>query len=330
MTSGGAHWPGRPHWPTRADWPTRAGWAGGAGEPGRTNWVASPPLGAVRQRPTSAPRPYHGPPSYATPPRWGFPDLMWRWPTAIAGTMIRPANTIGWARASARTARTVLVLTSAMAFVSVVGEIWRYFLLLAGRNRLLSPGVVVASDTFVDTAGTLAVIFAAAALVVTGWWLYRARIAAADVAGHRPARQDWQLLLGVLVPGVNLVLPFSVLAELEHSALYGQLSGGDRRPRPSALLRWWWLAWAIGAALLVATLLWSRRDDPQSLADGVLLHAALDTSAVAVALLTAMVVRRITALIGPLPTGVPLLRVLRVSTGADTSQRRPRPKSAVR
>ncbi|MBO0840660.1 MAG: DUF4328 domain-containing protein, partial [Sciscionella sp.] len=104
----------------------------------------------------------------------------------------------------------------------------------------------------------------------------------------------------------------------------------DRRVRPSALLRWWWLAWVLGAALLVTTLLWSRRDDPQSLADGVLLHAVLDAAAVAVALLTEMLVRRITALIGPLPKGAPLLRVLRVSDDARISRRRPRPKSAVR
>ena len=40
-----------------------------------------------------------------------------------------------------------------------------------------------------------------------------------------------------LVPGLNLSLPGSLLAEIEHSAL-GRPA--DRRPRPSRLLLVWW------------------------------------------------------------------------------------------
>jgi hypothetical protein len=108
------------------------------------------------------------------------------------------------------------------------------------------------------------------------------------------------VVLSALVPGVNLLLPGAVLAEIEHAAL-----GGDpaRRPRPSRLLAWWWGLWAAGLLAAGGTALWSRLDSVQARADGVILHAVTDLLAAAVAVLTAVVVRRLTALLSPVEPG---------------------------
>jgi hypothetical protein len=81
------------------------------------------------------------------------------------------------------------------------------------------------------------------------------------------------VVLGWLVPGLNLAVPGSVLAEIEHAAMR---LPPDRRPRPSALLLAWWVAWVAGACWAVVVLLWSLRTGVQARADGVLLHAVLD------------------------------------------------------
>jgi hypothetical protein len=99
-----------------------------------------------------------------------------------------------------------------------------------------------------------------------------------------------------LVPGVNLVVPGAVLAELEHAAL-----GQDpaRRPRPSRLVLGWWVLWATGVLLAGITLLWNLRPGVQARADGVLLHAATDLVAALVTIITIVVVQRLTRLLSP-------------------------------
>jgi hypothetical protein len=95
---------------------------------------------------------------------------------------------------------------------------------------------------------------------------------------------------------VNLLVPGSVLAELEHAAL-----GLDpnRRPRPSRLVAVWWALWAAGLLFAGLTLLWSLRQGVQAQADAVLLHMITDLLAGAVAIGTVVVVRRLTALLSP-------------------------------
>jgi hypothetical protein len=60
--------------------------------------------------------------------------------------------------------------------------------------------------------------------------------------------------------------------------------------------------WALGVVLGVLTLLWSLRTGAQARADGVVLHALVDLTAVATAVLTLKVTRRLTALLAP-PAG---------------------------
>ena len=88
------------------------------------------------------------------------------------------------------------------------------------------------------------------------------------------------IVLGWLVPGLNLAVPGSVLAEIEHAALDRP---ADRRPRPSRLLRVWWVLWVAGVLLAAVVLAWSLRTGVQARADGVVLHAVLDLLAAATA-----------------------------------------------
>ena len=121
--------------------------------------------------------------------------------------------------------------------------------------------------------------------------------AAAAQAGSRPSRSARDVVLGWVVPGLNLAVPGSVLAEIEHGAL-------DRPRGPAAATRrgccaGWWALWAAGVLGSILTLVWSLRTGVQARADGVVLHAALDLLAAVTAGSTAVLVRRLTRLLGP-------------------------------
>ena len=120
--------------------------------------------------------------------------------------------------------------------------------------------------------------------------------AAGAHANIRPARPGRWIVLGWIVPVINLAVPGSTLAEIEHSAL-GRPP--DERPRPSRLLLAWWGQWAAGVVLGAAVLLWSLRTGVQARADGVLLHALADLLAVTTAVTTARVVTYLTRLLAP-------------------------------
>ncbi|MEV0677072.1 DUF4328 domain-containing protein [Actinosynnema sp. NPDC050436] len=292
-------------------------------QPMRVDWVASPPPGAYpRRRLAPPPRPYGGPPSYPVPPRWGFPLLAWRWPTSVA-TDARPADSVDRVQGAARTASHLLWLAGLASLWAAGSEVWRYVLLLLSRHGALEAGTVSVSDAMVRASSTVALVVAAAGLVFTLLWLRRARHAAATAAGYAPSRSDGEVLAGVLVPGLNLVVPGSVVAELEHAALR---LPADARPRPSRLVRWWWGLWAGAVLFSAGTVLWSFRSSVQALADGVLLHAVADLLAAAVAVLTALLVRRITGLLLPVPAGA--LRRMRVVGVKDAPEPLLRPVRA--
>ncbi len=224
-------------------------------------------------------------------------------------------------------ARALLALTAVAATVATAAEIWRYVLLVRSRDEILSATTVTASDVLTATAGVLEVVFALAAAVLCLVWLHRARVAAAQASGHPSARPDWQVLLGLLLPGLNLFMPFSVVAELEHAAM-----GCDtaRQPKPTRMVWCWWAAWVAGGLLWVATLIWNQRGSIQAMADGVVLHAVLDASAIAVAGLTLVLVRRLTLLLAPPPVErARFAHVVRVS-GAPEPPLLARPAGAPR
>ncbi len=256
-------------------------------------WVAEPPPDS---RPPVLPRyraRYSGPPRYRALPRWGFPARPWVPPSS--GEPAAPEPLQG-ARSLLAGIVPLLWATAAVALLAGAAEIWRYALLVASREGALRAGVVAASDALVVAAGTVAPILAAVAGGLTVVWTLRASRAAADRGGVEPSRGPRAIVLGWLVPGLNLSVPGSVLAEIEHTAL--DRPAGER-PRPSRLLLVWWALWVAGALLAATVLLWSMREGVQARADGVLLHALLDLVAAATAVATAVLITRLTHLLGP-------------------------------
>jgi hypothetical protein len=255
-------------------------------------WVAEPPPGSIPRIPVRRRRPYTGPPRYRMLPRWGFPLGGWRPPEPD-----RPGgDPLQVTRSLLATVVPLLWATSAVALLAAAAEVWRYILLLASRDGALSASAVAASDALVASAGTVAPILTVLSGGLLILWSMRAAQAAADRAGVRPSRSDRAIVLGWLVPGLNLSVPGSVLAEIEHTALG---LPPDRRPRPSRLLLVWWVLWVLGVVLSAVVLLWSLRDGVQARADGVVLHAVLDLLAAVTAGVTARLVLRLTRLLSP-------------------------------
>lgn len=255
-------------------------------------WVARPPSDP---RPVPVSRtPYAGPPRYRLRPRGGYPALPWAPP---AGPV--PPTPLDATRSVTGTAVPLLWATAAVALVAAGAEAWRYGLLLASRTDALNAPVVAASDALVLSAGTIAPILALVAGVLVVLWTVRATAAAAAGAGVVPSRRAREIVVGWVVPGVNLAVPGSVFAEIEHAAL-GRPAG--TRPRPSRLVLGWWALWATGGVLAAVVLLWGLRAGVQARADGVVLHAVLDLLAAATAGATAVLLTRLTRLLAPART----------------------------
>ncbi|WP_370969931.1 DUF4328 domain-containing protein [Amycolatopsis sp. cg9] len=294
----------------------------------KLRWVATPPPGAWPRRRVVVPERYLGPPSYPVPPRWGFPNLVWRRPTSVPGTASDEIRPIDRVPVLSRSLLAVLFGFAALAVVAAGAEIWRYVLLVQGREAALSRSVVAFSDGFVLTAGLLASILALLPAGLSLWWLLVARQAAADVSGDDPPRPVWQVLVGVLVPVANLPMALSVVGELEHAVL-GR--SRDVRPKPSRQVLVWWGGWLLNWVLLGVSIVWRFRDDVQSMADSVVLVALTDLAAAALAVVTALVVRRFTALLAPSDArAVRSMRVLKVAGAPEPELRTARPAGAAR
>ncbi|MTD56396.1 DUF4328 domain-containing protein [Amycolatopsis sp. RM579] len=282
--------------------------------------MASPPPGAVPPRRAKPAERYTGPPAYPVAPRWGFPNLTWREPTLVPGTPSSYPPPVQRVRLLSRNAVTILWFLAGLALIGAVAEFWRYVLLVISRDAALSSGVVAMSDALEIVSSLLTAVFGVLALASTLWWLVITRQAAADESGHEPPRATSQVLVGVLVPGLNLVMAGSILAELEHAVLRRSPS---QRPRPSRLVLAWWAAWVLNAMLMILVLVWRFRGGVQAQADGVFLSGLLDTSAALLAVLTAVVVHRLTSLLAPV--SLDRLRVRRVVAvkGAPAPRLRP-------
>ncbi len=215
-----------------------------------------------------------------------------------------------------------------LALLTAGGEIWRYVLLLKSRTGALSSRLVGTSDAVVSIAGILTLAFTVLAAMIALWWLHLARHAAADLADQQVSRPDWQVVLYLLIPGVNLAMAGVILTELEHQVLRHPATD---RPRPSKQLAIWWAVWVAAGLLFAVTIAWRFRDSVQAHADSVLLSAATDLSAAAVAVLTAVLIRRLSTLLAPIdPTSVRYLRVIRVEGAPEPPLRASRTLSSRR
>jgi hypothetical protein len=241
----------------------------------------------------------------------------------VPGTTTDRPVTVERVRSVAGHASAMLWTLACLSVVAAGGEVWRYVLLMRSRTGALSSRLVGASDAVVTIAAVLALAFAVLAGIVVLWWLHLARHAAADLADQRPGRPDWQVLLYVLIPGLNLVMAGVVLTELEHQVLRRPAT---ELPRPTRQIRIWWAAWVAAGLVFAATVLWRFRDSVQAHADSVLLSALNDLAAAGVAVLTALTIRRLSTLLAPIdPTSVRYLRVLRVEGAPAPPLRASRP-----
>ena len=257
-------------------------------------WIAHPPFLRPAGPPVRQHRPYAGPPRYRVQPRGGLP--VGPWPRHSPDERSRRAGPLAAARSAAVVAVPLLWATAAVACVAAGAEVWRYVLLVLSLDGALDAGVVGISDALVGAAGRIAPVLGVLAGIGVVLWTVRAVRSAADSAGVRPSRRPYHLVLGWIVPVVNIAVPGAVLAELEHTALG---LPPHRRPRPSRLLWAWWALWTASVVLTVVVLLWGLRPGIQAQADGVLLHALLDLLAAATAAVTALLLTRITAWLAP-------------------------------
>ncbi|MFC8043701.1 DUF4328 domain-containing protein [Nocardia sp. NPDC057353] len=229
-------------------------------------WVARKP--DHRRAPRKQPEPRAAAtPRYTEIPRWGLLDR-------AAEPDATPASRLDRAAGAARR----LLLWTALAFtLAALAELGRYGILLYNRTRLVEPLLLRVSDaavlTFAVLAGALALLAAIAAVAR----LIELRAAAYAGVGRRDPRSPRALLLGTLVPVLNLVWPGVFLTEA--------LTGRDD-PRALRLIRIWWVVWVLGGLVAVGALCWRTADSLQAKADGVLLTALTDLVAAAVALLT--------------------------------------------
>jgi hypothetical protein len=213
-------------------------------------------------------------------------------------------------RSVAGHAAAMLWSLATLAVITAGGEAWRYVLLLQSRTGALSSRQVSISDAVVTIAGILTLAFTALTVIVTLWWLQLARHAAADLADQTVTRPDWQVYLYLLIPGINLVMAGPILTELEHQVLRRPATD---RPKPTKPVVIWWTTWAAAGLLFALTVAWRFRTTVQSHADGVILSALTDLAAAAVAILTALTIRRLSTLLAPIdPTTARYRRVLRV------------------
>ena len=246
-------------------------------------WVAKPPPRAASR---SRGRRELGPtPRYFSTPRWGLPLVPW----APAMTL-KPPTARERMVAHANTARPLLIGAAAILVLAALAELWRYALLLRSRTELLPARTVAISDSAVITAGVLAPLVVAVALVTCTLWLIRARQAAAERIGRREPRSTRSIALAVVVPVWNLVMPGVLLTELERDVsrdVHTEETNG-----PSRLLRTWWVSWVVSATLDAGVWLWRLRGTVQAKADGVLLAALSDLVAAGTVVLTLVLVQR--------------------------------------
>jgi hypothetical protein len=141
----------------------------------------------------------------------------------------------------------------------------------------------------VVAAGVLAPVLAVVSALVVALWLVRARRAAAEQAGLRDSRSARAVLLGALLPVVNLGQAGVLVTELERS-----LGGAG----PSRLVRRWWAVFVLSGLLAALTWGWRLLGTAQAQADAVVLAGLSDLAAAVTAVLTLVVVLRCTERLG--------------------------------
>ncbi|MFE6922666.1 DUF4328 domain-containing protein [Nocardia sp. NPDC057663] len=238
-------------------------------------WVARRPDHRTRKAGASTTSAPLGPtPHYTEIPRWGLLDP----PPAPGRAPERPLRGIA-------AHRDLLLVITAMAFLAAAfAEYGRYLILLRNRTTLIPGWLLWISDMSVWVFGVIAPLCALAAALALVAWLIEARRATFAARGRRDPRRRWSLILGCLVPGVNLIWPGVFLTEL---------LGPAADPRAVRAVRIWWAAWVVSGLILLGATLWRDASTLQAEADGVSFTAFSDLCAACFAVLTLWTVRQL-------------------------------------
>ncbi len=243
-------------------------------------WVAKPP--PRESAPPLAKRELGPTPRYSSLPRWGLPRGPWA-PTTVP----TPPTAAERMKAHAHSARPLLLAATTVLGLAALAELWRYLVLLRSRTELLPARTVAISDSMVLAAGVLAPVVVVIAVIICTLWLIRARAAAATRLERRDPRSPRSVVVAVVVPVWNLVMPGVLLTELERAI------SATASP-PSRLLRAWWVSWVVSVLLAAGVWLLRLRHTVQAQADGVLLAALSDLVAAGTVVLTYLLVLRCT------------------------------------
>ncbi|GGF90653.1 membrane protein [Rhodococcoides trifolii] len=227
-------------------------------------WVARSPIPSRPRRRTAAPKPT---PSYRETPQWGLRDTPRTPPTPTQ----TPLESMAGRAPRLLVAATVLLVAAALA------EFFRFGVLLQNRSQLISPLELVLSDAAELCLSVLSVVVGALAILACVCWLRVARREMFAAAGELDPRRWWVIVVGSLLPVLNLVMPGVFLTEL------------TRHP----IVRWWWTAWVVNWFVVVGVLLWRLRDGLQAQAYGVLFTGFADLVAAGTAVVTLLVIRRV-------------------------------------
>lgn len=240
--------------------------------PSRRNfrWVARPAVPIGPAEPTMRKRGTGPTPRYREIPRWGLTD-----PRPV-DTEYEPSRS----ETLSDLAPTLLVGAAVVFGLAALAEALRYGLLVFNRTRLVDPLALAVSDAAVWATQVGAPFVALGAAVACAVRLLELRRCVFAERGEVDPRPSPTVLLGVVVPGVNLAMPGVLLTEI-----------AGRDPRLLRAIRIWWVLWVLDAVMFVVVVLWRQRDTLQARADGVLLAAFAAALATAVALTTLHVVR---------------------------------------
>ncbi|WP_328856052.1 DUF4328 domain-containing protein [Williamsia herbipolensis] len=243
----------------------------------RIRWEARRPPEA-RPAPRG-PRPVGlGPtPRYSVPPRWGLVDVITPAEEPRPSRLERLAGSL----------TPLLQATGSVLLVAAFAEAWIYALLI--RNRTAPVGATTAGWAYAITwaLGVVSIVMVVASLLSFTEWLRRRRAEAFAEHDRLDPRPTWHLVVGCLVPVVNIVAPAVFLHEL---ARCGHALPADRVMR---VLRLWWAAWAALSALAIGTLVIRYASDSiQWGANAVLLTVVCDLAGAAFAVVSSRLLVR--------------------------------------
>ncbi|MDG4668357.1 DUF4328 domain-containing protein [Mycobacterium sp. 236(2023)] len=262
------HAPGQ-GWDQRQAPPPQQGGRQGPPAPAGYRWVAV--------RPGAPPQPRRGrrdlgpTPRYLSTPRWGLAE---HFDAPVQHATERKGP-------SAKSVRTMLVLTMAALGVAAFMHLVRYILLIINRTVLLNPWVAaIATWGGVAISVIAAFMTVASALILTSWLISR-RAAAFAHQGRPDPRSAVELWLGCLIPLANLLWAPVYVIELADT---------------EARLRWlhrpilvWWVVWVASTAVSVFSIATSFTTDPQGIANNTVTTIVAYLFAVAALLLVLQV-----------------------------------------